>query len=253
MIRSFSNQDSPSGGGNSAAFTTTQWSVVLAAGAADSAVAGAALERLCRTYWRPLYAYVRRLGHDTHSAEDLTQDFFARLLEKRAFAAIEPAGGRFRSYLLAALKNFLANEWRWTQAEKRGGRATMISLDELDPEGRRRLEPADDATPDVAFERRWAGTVLDQALDRLKAETVPEGKAVWFETLLPYLTGADGALPYADVARRLETTTAGIKMAVRRLRLRYGKLLRTEIARTVASPQEIDDELRLLIAVAAAR
>ena len=239
--------------GPAGAFTTTHWSVVLATGAADSAVAGAAMERLCRMYWNPLFAYVRRRGHDVHSAEDLTQDFFAHLLEKRAFASVEPAGGRFRSYLLTALKHFLANEWRRAQTEKRGGRATMLSLDELDPEGRRLLEPADDATPDVAFERRWAGTVLDRALDRLKTESAAEGKAVWFETLTPYLTRTDGALPYADAARRLETTTAGIKMAVRRLRLRYGELLRAEIAHTVASPQEIDDELRLLIAVAAAR
>jgi RNA polymerase sigma-70 factor (ECF subfamily) len=253
-IHSMSSPDSLPGTSEDCAthFTTTHWSVVLATGAADSAVAGAALEKLCRAYWRPLYAYVRRSGHDIHLAEDLTQDFFARLLERRAFADVESTGGRFRSYLLTALKHFLANEWRRAQAEKRGRGMTLLSLDELDPEGRR-LQPADGAAPDVVFDRRWAATVLDQSLHRLKSEFTGDGKAAWFEALQPCLTGADDALPYAEVARRLKTTEAAIKMAVRRLRLRYGELLRLEVAHTVASPQDIDEELRYLITAAAGR
>ena len=231
-------------------FATTHWSVVLAAGQHGSAAAEEALEKLCRTYWYPLYAYIRRRGSNVHEAEDLTQEFFARLLDKNSLADIRREGGKFRSFLLTALKHFLINEWQQRQAAKRGGGKPIISLDELDAEKRYQFEPADIATPELLFERRWAATVLDQVLRRLRARYAADGQTELFEALQPCLTGAEKAPAYSELATRLDTTESAVKMAVHRLRKRYGECLREEIALTVNSPAEIEDEIRCLIAAA---
>lgn len=234
-----------------AAFTATHWSVVLAAGQAGSPASAAALETLCRTYWYPLYAYVRRQGYRPEDAQDLTQDFFARLLGRQALEHLTREGGKFRSFLLTALNHFLINEWEHHRAQKRDPRKIAFSLDALDPESRYRFEPADEATPEILFERQWAATLLDQVLHRLQDEYAAEGKADLFQRLRPCLTGAEPMLPYAGLARQSGLTEDAVKMAVRRLRQRYGELLRAEIAHTVARPEDIDEEIHHLIAITA--
>ena len=231
-----------------AQFATTHWSVVLAAGQNSSPAAGEALDRLCRTYWYPLYAFVRRSGRDVPEAEDLTQEFFARLLQKDFPAGITPAGGKFRSYLLAALKNFLVNEWASRQTAKRGGGKVILSLEDLGAEARYQSEPADQATPDRLFERRWASALLDQVRQSLKKEYAAEGKDRLFESLRASLTGAAPLIPYDALGRQLGMSEGAVKTAVYRLRKRYGELLRLEIAQTVDRPEDIEDEIRCLIA-----
>lgn len=235
---------SQSSGGNRL-FQTTHWSVVLAAGDAGSGEALAALERLCRAYWSPVYAFARRCGHGPHDAEDLTQEFFHRLLDRNYLAQADPRKGRFRNFLLVAVKHFLANEWDRARAAKRGGRLTFISLD----------EGADDAwaaatgdTPDQAFARTWALTFLERVLARLREELGREEQRTQFDELKGFLLGDPSAAPYAEVAEKLGTTEAAIKMAVQRLRRRFAEVLREEIAHTVAGPEEIDDEIRCLFA-----
>jgi len=225
--------------------------VVLAAAQQESPQAAQALETLCRTYWYPLYAFIRRRGHSPEDAQDLTQGFFAHLLEKQALGQLTREGGKFRSFLLTALKHFLTNEWEHQRAQKRDGRRIVISFDECDPEGRYRLEPVESLTPETLFDRRWAAALLDQVLGQLKAEQTAEGKEKAFERLRGCLTGADASLPYADLAAELDMTVTAVKMAVHRLRKRYGELLRVEIAQTVARPQDVDEEIRYLIAIAA--
>jgi RNA polymerase sigma-70 factor (ECF subfamily) len=234
-----------------AGFALTHWSVVLAAGRSDSTQARDALERLCRTYWFPIYAFVRRQGHSPHDAQDLTQEFFARLLAKHYLADADRAKGRFRSFLLASLKHFLANEWDKARAQKRGGGQVMIPIDIKTAETSCGFEPADDSTPDKIFERRWALTLLDQVLRRLRDEYVRDGKERLFEQLKPTLTEASRSVPYAEIATRLGTSEGAVKGAVHRLRQCYRELLRAEIADTVASPAEIDDEIRNLFAALA--
>ena len=226
-------------------FAATRWTVVLTAGQSQSPQAGRALEELCRLYWYPLYAYVRRRGYESHEAEDLTQDFFARLLAKNYLADVDRAKGKFRSFLLVSLKHFLANEWDRAQAEKRGGGHTIISLD---AETRYRQEPKDELSADKLLDRQWAIALLDQVLDRLGAEYGDAGKIEVFEQLKVTLTGASAAIPYAAVAVKLGTTEGAVKVAAHRLRQRYRKLLREEIAHTVASPAEVDEEIRHLFA-----
>jgi RNA polymerase sigma factor (sigma-70 family) len=233
-------------------FATTHWSIVLAAGEPNSTRAAQALEQLCRTYWYPLYAYVRRRGYDVPDAQDLTQAFFARLLERNILAGLTPAGAKFRSFLLTALKNFLAHEWEKERASKRGGGAPVFSLDEFDSENRYAQEPADAVTPDVLFDRRWAETVLDRALQRLRAEQSAAGRLEVFEVLVNCLTGAERSHPYAELAQRLDRTESAVKMAVHRLRQRYAQLLRKEVAQTVSNGSEIDEELRALLAAVTA-
>ena len=229
-----------------AGFHTTQWSQVLAAGLEDSPQATEALEGLCRTYWYPLYAYIRRRGHDRHAAEDLTQSFFARLLEKSHLREITREGGRFRSYLLTALNHFLANEWDRACAQKRGGDKVHFSLDDLEAETRYALELEDNRTPEHLFERRWALTLLNQALSRLREEhDAPERSRV-FDHLQPFLSGDKKLIPHAIVAASLGISEGAVKVAVHRLRKRYGELLRQEIARTVSTPEEARDEIRHL-------
>ena len=230
-------------------FATTHWSVVLAAADEGRPEAAEALETLCRTYWYPLYAFVRRRGHNPEDAEDLTQGFFAHLLEKQALGQLTREGGKFRSFLLTALNHFLTNEWEHQRAQKRDQRRVVVSLDDFDPEARYRLEPVEVIAPEMLFDRQWAATLLNQVLARLRAEQTAEGKGEAFDRLRGCLTGAEASLPYADLAAQLGMTGSAVKMAVHRLRKRYGELLRAEIARTVASPQEVDEEIRHLIAI----
>jgi len=233
--------------GDHAGFATTHWSVVLAAGLSDSPGAADALERLCRVYWYPLYAYVRRRGYDAPEAEDLTQAFFERLLEKHYLRAVDPRKGKFRSFLLAALEHFLAKEWRRVNTLKRGGGRGFISLDEGTAEHRLGLEPAHEETPEKMFERRWALTLLDHALDRLGQECAASGKATVFESLKPLLGGERPDLPQTELAMRLGMTANALNVALSRLRRRYGELVREEIAQTVADPTDVDEELRCLL------
>jgi RNA polymerase sigma-70 factor (ECF subfamily) len=229
-------------------FMPTRWSVVLAAREEDSPQAEAALATLCQAYWYPLYAFVRRQGHSPADAQDLTQEFFARLIEKRYLARIHREGGRFRSFLLTALKRFLANEWDRAQAQKRGGGKTVVSIDGNAAETRYRLEPVHDETPERIYERHWAQTLLGQVLVRLESEYGAEGKAKLFECIHSSLSQPRGSMPYAEIANRLGLTEAAVKMSVQRLRARYRELLRAEIAQTVGAPSEIEDELRYLFA-----
>lgn len=225
-------------------FATTRWSLVAAAGRADAPDGRAALADLCRLYWYPLYAYVRRRGHAAHDAADLTQAFFARLLEKGALGAADPARGRFRTFLLTACQHFLANEHQREAALKRGA-GRVAALDLGDAEGRYGREPAHGESPERLFARRWALELLGRALARLRQEHEGEGKGALFEALKGRLTGDDAA-GYADVAAALGLSEGAVKTAAHRLRRRYGELLREEIGETVATAAEIDEEVREL-------
>jgi RNA polymerase sigma-70 factor (ECF subfamily) len=227
-------------------FPTTLWTVVLRAGGDKSAEAQAALTQLCQGYWYPLYSFVRHRGYSPHDAQDLTQAFFAQLLEKRGLGCVDPEQGRFRTFLLASLKNFLANAWDRSQAQKRGGGQTILSLEQERGETRYQLEPSHDWTPERHFERQWAVTLLEQVLAALSAEYHAEGKGDLFEELKAVLTGQAGA--YAEMAVRLRRSEGAIKVAVHRLRHRYRELMRARIAETV-DECDVDDELRHLVAV----
>ncbi len=231
-----------------AQFAATRWSVVLSAGRADSTHARDALEQLCRAYWLPIYAYVRRQGHPPPDAQDLTQEFFARLLAKNYLEDVDRAKGRFRSFLLAALKHFLANEWDRTRAQKRGGGVVFIPISSAAAETACGVEPAEKLTAETLFERRWALALLDQVLARVRAEFAAEGKTEVFEQLKSTLTGERHAQPYAEIAARLHTSEGAVKVTVHRLRQRYREVLREEIAHTVASPDQVEDEIRALFA-----
>jgi len=229
-------------------FATTHWSVVLSAGDHDSPESSRALETLCRSYWYPLYAYVRRTGKSPQDAEDLTQAFFARLLEKEWLAAADQTRGRFRSFLLSSLKHFLANEWDKASAQKRGGRVRFLSLDSKAAETRFHREPADTDAPDKQFDRRWALTLLDTVLNRLQQEYADEGKSNLFEHVKGTLGGDRASAPYARIAEALNMSEGAVKVAVHRLRQRYRAILRSEIAQTVATEVDVEDELRHLFA-----
>jgi RNA polymerase sigma factor (sigma-70 family) len=229
-------------------FATTHWSVVLQAGENDSPQAAEALTRLCRAYWYPLYAYVRRQGHAFADAQDLTQEFFARLLERKYLRLADRNRGRFRTFLLTSLKHFLINEWNKANREKRGGGRQVISLDAEQTETRFRAEPADDRSPDKAFERRWAMVLLERVLDQLQAEFAATGRTQLFEELKFCLTGEESDSSYIELGRRLGMTEGSLKVTVHRLRGRYRELLREEISRTVQDPEAIDDEMRDLFA-----
>ena len=229
-----------------AAFVTTHWSVVLSAREEDSPRNREALETLCRTYWFPLYAFVRRQGRDPHDAQDLTQEFFARLLQKEYLKSAAQEKGRFRTFLLVALKRFLANEWDRQRAQKRGGGTIVVSIDPEAAESRFATELAHSVQPDLLFDRQWALTLLDRAMTRLREEYLSTGRAKLFELLRGCLARDESALPYAEIAGRLSLTEAAVKMAVQRLRSRYRETLRAEIASTVASPEDIEEEIRHL-------
>jgi RNA polymerase sigma factor (sigma-70 family) len=227
-------------------FPTTLWAIVLRAGRDESGQARAALAQLCQAYWYPLYSFVRRRGYSLHDAEDLTQAFFGQLLEKGGLERVDPERGRFRTFLLASLKNFLANDWDRTHARKRGGGQKIVSLDEKSAEARYQLEPSYDMTPERHFERQWAMTLLDQVLSALRDEYHAEGKGDLFEELKVALIGHPGT--YAGMAARLRRSEGAIKVAVHRLRHRYRDLIRARIAETVGEG-EVEDELRHLLAM----
>jgi RNA polymerase sigma factor (sigma-70 family) len=228
-------------------FATTHWSVVMAAGKGHSAQAADALEQLCRTYWYPLYAFVRRHISEAHDAEDLTQEFFTRFLAKEYFGRADPTLGRFRSFLLACLKNFLSEQQRQARRLKRGGGQTTISWDSQTAEERYRLEPADPVTPEQVYDRRWALTLLETVLARLADEQSAAGKERVFAQLKDYLWGETRATSYGEMAERLGMTEGAVKVAVHRLRRRLRDLLCEEVSHTVAADAEIDEELRHLI------
>lgn len=232
-----------------ASFRTTHWSVILAAGQTSGPNAREALEELCQTYWYPLYAWLRRQNHSVADAQDLTQSFLLHLLAGERLLQVHPAKGRFRSFLLASLKNFIANERDRAQALKRGGRLTFLSVDRVHGEARFASEVAGPGrTPDQAFEQSWAMALLDTVLARLRQEYVTEGKGQTFEALQVYLDGDRACAPYAEVAVQLGLSESGVKMAVQRLRRRFGERLRAEILRTVSRPEEVDEEIRSLFA-----
>lgn len=228
-------------------FNETHWSMVLAAGQDDSSGREAALQRLCQTYWYPLYAFVRRQGHPQHDAEDLTQAFFARLLAKGDLAGVDREKGKFRSFLLASMKHFLANEWDKVQAQKRGGGRQIISIDFEDAETKYSVEPTHDLTPEKLYERRWAMTVLGQAVSKLRKEMRSAGKGDQFESLKLFMTGGKGVVSYAQVAANLDVSEGAVKVAVHRLRKRYRQLLVAEVAHTVDEKQFAEQELRGLL------
>jgi RNA polymerase sigma-70 factor (ECF subfamily) len=230
-------------------FTTTHWSVVLASAQGDSPQSAAALEELCRAYWYPLYAFVRRQGHSPPDAEDLLQAFFARFLEKRCLNDVDRSKGRFRSFLLAALKHFLANEWDKARAVKRGGQAQFVSLDDGDAETRYWEEPAEAMTPEKLYEQRWVCVLLERVMQRLEHDSDDAGKGQFFEALKPFLIGESHSVGYAELAAQFDVSEAALKMKIQRLRHRYQRLLREEIAHTVATPEEVEDEIRYLFRV----
>jgi RNA polymerase sigma factor (sigma-70 family) len=232
-------------------FALTHWSVVLAAGSSDSTHARDALETLCRTYWHPIYVFVRRRGHSPHDAQDLTQGFFARFLEKNYLGGADRTKGRFRSFLLVCLKHFLANEWDKAGAQKRGAHPILIPIDVRSGETSYGLEPAESVTAEKMFERRWALTLLEQVLARLRAEYTGDGKTRTFEQLKSTLTGERRSVPYAEISARLGISEGAVKVAVHRLRQRYRELLREEIAHTVSGPEQVEDEIRALFAALA--
>ena len=236
-----------------ARFLTTHWTEVLAAGRNDTTRARMALTQLCETYWYPLYVYVRRRGHSSHDAEDLTQEFFARLLEHNWLARADQAKGRFRTFLLTAMERFLANEWDKVRAQKRGGGQPFVPVQFDAAETRYGVEPADDRTPEQAFERRWALTLLDSVLQQLEAEFRAQGKTELFAALQPCLVGDRERLPYQELARQSGLSEGSLRVAVHRLRGRYRELLRAEIANTVASVEEVEAEMRHLFSVLAGR
>jgi RNA polymerase sigma factor (sigma-70 family) len=229
-------------------FQTTHWSVVLTAGQDGDTKASTALERLCQTYWFPIYTYLRRQNREREDAQDLTQGFFEHLLQNQRLQTVRPHKGKFRSFLLASLKNFLANEWDKRRALKRGGEFAFVSLDEEVAESRFRREPYHEATPEKAFEQSWALTLLDSVLAQLRRDYVSADKTALFEAIQVYLSGDNDAAPYAETAARMNLTESALKMSVLRLRRRFGELLRAEISQTVTRPEELDEEIRALFA-----
>ena len=229
-----------------AAFQTTHWTVVLAAGGVGTPQSRAALEQLCAAYWKPLYAYLRREGHDMETAADLIQSLFADLLEKGDFARADRERGRFRSYLLGCLKHRVSHHREHERALKRGGGTRGISIDQVDGERYYGMEPIDDKTPDRVFDRRCALTTLDRALERLGQEYERNGQTMVFDVLKDYLSGDSGVVPYEEAAARLGKNANAVKTAVSRLRQRYGAVLREVVGESVASPEDVDDEIRHL-------
>jgi RNA polymerase sigma factor (sigma-70 family) len=227
-------------------FATTRWSIVVAAGAAADTEGHAALESLCRAYWYPLYAFERRGGTPAADAQDLVQGFFAELLEKDYLRQADRERGRFRTFLLAAFRHYASKEREKARALKRGGGRKPLPLDFGDGEDRYLREPADLRTPETVYERRWALTLLDGTLDRLRLEHEASGRSDLFEALRGTLSGGDSA-PYADIGTRLGMSEGAVKVAVHRLRKRYRELLRAAIAETVAEPSAVDDEIRHLL------
>ena len=231
------------------AFSTTHWSVVLQAGHDSSPDCNEALERLCRSYWYPLYAYVRRQGYSPHDAQDLTQEFFSRFLGRNFVSFADRSRGKFRTFLLTSLQHFLVNEWTKARTAKRGGFQQVISWDEQEAENRYLAEPTDGLAPDTIFEKRWAISLLEKVLAQLREETSAAGKGAQFESLKQYLWGEKSGVSYEEIGKELNMTEGAVKVAVHRLRQRYREMLRAEVAQTVATEEEVDVELQYLIKV----
>ena len=249
MSGRMSGEGLESGAVSSPMFTTTHWSVVLSAIDAHAPGGPEALAQLCRTYWYPLYAFIRRKGYDCHDAEDLTQSFLVRLTTSDFIQKADPERGRFRSYLLTALNRFVADEWRTANRQRRGGGQALLSLDAATAEERYVREPSDLGSPERLYERRWATTLIEQALARLESEFNALGNAELFAALQGSMLGEGANQSYTEIAARLGLTEGAVKSAVYRLRQRYQILLREEIARTVATGEEVEDELRHLFTV----
>jgi DNA-directed RNA polymerase specialized sigma24 family protein len=230
-------------------FHTTHWTIVLGARSGDGPGAEEALASLCSTYWYPLYAFIRRQGASPHEAEDLTQGFFHRFLERNGLASVQPAAGKFRSFLLACLKNFLANERERAHAQRRGGGRPILPLDGAEAETRYSLEPADPLTPEKEFERRWAFAVIDRTIQELRREYAEGEKRALFEQLQGFLPGGQGVASRAELAASRGVTIGAIDVAIHRLRQRFGVLLREQVARTVSTEHEVEEEIRYLISV----
>ena len=241
----------PSGPVRDAQFAATSWTLVMAARQAGSPEAGAALEKLCESYWYPLYAYVRRKGNDPDKAQDLTQEFFYRLIRENYLGAVDRRRGKFRSFLLTFLKHFLSDQRDRAKAQKRGGGRALISLEEMAAEERGWAEPQDGATPEHLFERRWAHALLEQAVRRLRAEYVDNHKGELFDVLKDIQPGERGELSYAEIGARFGLTEQAVKNAVHRLRRRHREILRDEIAQTLNDASEIEGEIQHLMAVIA--
>jgi RNA polymerase sigma-70 factor (ECF subfamily) len=232
-------------------FHTTRWTVVVAAGQRHTSESDAALEELCRTYWFPLYAYVRRRGHSKEDAEDLTQAFFARFLGRNYLDRLSAERGRFRAFLLASLKHFLANEWDKSQRQKRGGDVMHLSLDWQNTDMQFQAAVASEPSPDKEFDREWAVALLAKVIERLGVECATAGRVRQFEELKVFLTSEKGAVPYTPAANALGIDEGAVRVAVHRLRKRYRELLRDEITQTVSDPSQVEEEMRaLLVAIA---
>lgn len=235
----------------SASFPTTRWSLVLRVGESGAQESGVALEQLLSSYWYPLYAFVRRKGQDPEQAFDLTQEFFARLLTHNYLAIADPGRGRFRTFLLTAMNRFLINDWNAGQRLKRGGGRRFVPLEPREAESRYALEPADNRSPERLYERRWALAILEQAMAQLDAEHRGTSREAFFREARPLLSGDGDGAPVAEIAARLGMTAGAVKTALFRLRQRYGELLRAEIAETVASAADVEDEIQHLFAALA--
>ncbi len=242
------NDDKSSAGAGAAQFATTRWSLVLSAGHRSSPDSQRALESLCEAYWFPLYAYVRRRVPDIDEAQDLTQAFFAELLEKNVVGSATPERGRFRAFLLTAFKHFLSKQWVKAKAQKRGSGRAPISLDFEEGDSQYRIEPSAGLTAEQLYDRQWAVTLLGQIMERLEDEFVQGGKAKQFQQLREFIIGEHSGTTYSDVASKLNMTEAAARMAAHRMRRRYRELLREEIAQTVAGSDDVDDEIRNLFA-----
>jgi len=230
-------------------FHTTQWSMVVAAGESDSPGSRVALETLCETYWYPLYVYARRRGHDEDDARDLTQGFFAKLLEKNWVGDADPARGKFRTFMLTALKHYMLDEWDRQRAQKRGGGALPLSLDFDTAEDGFKLELPDDRTPEDVFDACWADTLMQQARERLRREMLEPGKEDRFERFEGFVTGEGKEVPYKEVAEEFGLSESAVKVAVYRMRRRFGEILRAEVADTVGDPADVEPEIRHLLAL----
>jgi len=230
-------------------FPTTHWSLVLAGADSGNPESRRALGLLCRQYWYPVYAHARFLGHDPDTAQDLTQGFFAYVLEKHALKVADPQRGRFRAFLKGTFTHFVANEQRTARAQKRGGGKSDLSFDLDSAESRYRLDPVDASTPEQNFERAWARTMLNTSLESLAAEMQAQGAGARFRRLEPFLTGKPDAESYREIGEELGMSEGAVKGAVHRMRRRFGRLLHEEVAQTVSDPGLVDDELRHLFAV----
>jgi RNA polymerase sigma-70 factor (ECF subfamily) len=228
-------------------FATTHWSVVHNAGGEDSSQALMAIDKLARAYWYPLYAYVRRKGHDAHAAEDLTQEFFARVISRNFFARVDRTKGRFRCWLLGAMNHFLAHEWEKARTQKRGGGAVSIPLDEAEANERYQRHLALESTPEILFDQQWALTMLERATTRLRAGFVADGQPEIYDCLKAFVSGGGAAPSYAEAAARLGLSESAVKSAIHRLRQRFHQLVREEVAQTVCTPADLDEELRYLL------